>query len=1036
MRKTLLVFIFSVGVIALRAQAVTSLIADYQHMIKSNEARIRADLKVTDPLFFETVDTVMGYCTDRRFTTTQQIQNLQGLQRFLGKVKDREQIRSGQTANLLLFYLSIMDWRKEGEFYENLRSYSSFAMKCASFFLEDSSGIKFINQIAEIDPDQILIGADQLADNRRYKPLIEAAILEDPDFAKRYFFGENAVTDYASESKRYEVRGIYELFEKYGTKTKAYILYDNVRRNIITPYQADSIALDYRAMMDQMIHILERQNLIGTKSVLRELDYRSIDWMRKSSAQTPTQVNTEFSKFNVNEKLSILVFGYRECSPEQLNQYLSLLQKSNLASVSPTLIENLGSTNVSAFLHFLDKEEKLTQLLSLFSEPSKDKLSSMLATDENENNQSASLESIAQIKTHSAELEEKQIGRPQAIAGSPDAMMVSPPLFNKKNNSLARSEVVPTSLSINPESYTDDMIVEPIHIPLSDSSRDVLSLKRNIFLALQDISSFVHKPYAKDFLLYAAAVEPDEVFKKVDMYKGKFWCKEVLEAATLNAPLSAKRYSNNLTHPVTVILSYSKDPVIRRFVELSKQAKFESKPFLLFDEMVSQCITLDDASLLCRDNYSLFKELMSIAAQKNYIGRYNVEREMNYYALRFIRSINDKVDESERQRFASVDNLSCDELYYMMVYGREEVFHETFEGLFSRFQSKCSTSGFWNAHRFVTLPHYRSFISMCAAYGKLDRFLSLFTVTDQRYMLRAFASSLDKERDQLSDAATVAETVTNTSNVAVLQVIQSTIKDCYLHLDSIHDYNGMAIYGILSALNKDKAVADKKWFSMMSKRYKVGSVATLSNAILLSQKVFVERMYFYDDEDGRDSYKNFITTFSASPDWRIDQYFSYVRVTSVTGKKVEIYANKAELEESGDKEISKIIKDNNYNIGGVIHRGHSFHTESTLSRVPASARFIFVGSCGGFYKINIALRKAPDAHIISTRQVGVKQINDPIFFGFNEYVRQGKDINWKLFWDDMNAKLGKNSLFSDYVPPHKNLESLFVRAYYQIMSNE
>jgi hypothetical protein len=222
----------------------------------------------------------------------------------------------------------------------------------------------------------------------------------------------------------------------------------------------------------------------------------------------------------------------------------------------------------------------------------------------------------------------------------------------------------------------------------------------------------------------------------------------------------------------------------------------------------------------------------------------------------------------------------------------------------------------------------------------------------------------------------------------------------------------------------------------MAKKYKVGALTTLSNASLMASKIFVERMYFYDDQDGRDSYKNFIATFSASPDWKVDQYFSYVRIKSANGKRVEIYANKPELEESGDREISQIIKDNNYAVGGVMHRGHSFHTEATLARVPATARFVFVGSCGGFYKINIALRKAPDAQVISTRQIGVKQINDPIIFGFNEYVRQGKDINWKIFWDEMHSKLANNSLFNDYVPPHKNLESLFVRAYYQIMSNE
>jgi len=994
-------------------------------VIRSEETRIGTDLRVADPYFFSMVDTVTRYCVDSKFSPALQMQNLQGLIRFLNKVNNREQIRSGQCSNLLLFYFSLMDWRKEGNFYDNLNSYSSFAMKCASFFSEDSIGIKFIVRLGQDYPDDILTCAEQLSDNPRYRTVIEDAILQDPDFAKRYFFSENTVSYYASSSTRKDIRAIYDLFGKYGTKTAAYILYDEVRRGVVTPEQTESIAQDSRAMIEHMVEILKRENPAGRRSVLHEMDYRSTDWIRQSTKWQPAAVSTQFNKFNAGEKLTILAFGYRECNPEQLDQYLSLLESSNLQSISPTLIDNLINTNLPAFLHFLDKEDKLTAMLSYFIDANKEILSKMLASDETDIGTPLSLESLSKNMGRSFDMEDMASNKNDLSTSRSEA-------FGTRSQSYTKTDQ-PIALSNDP---FDDISVEPIHIPLSDSSRDILALKRNIYVALQDISSFIHKSYAKDLLMYAATVEPDEVFKKVDMYKSKYWSKDVLEEATLNAPISAKRYFNNPTHPVTVLLSNSQDTIIKKFLELSKEAKYESKPFLLFDEMISHCLTLSDATMICNNNYSLFKELMGIASQKNYIGRYDVEREMNYYALRYIRGINDKAELPEKERYASVENLSCDELYYLMVYGREEVFNGTFDGLFTRFQNKCAISGYWSARRFINLPHYRSFIAMCAAYNKLDKFLSLFSHGDQNILLTTFASSLDKERDELSDAATVAETVANTSNSIVLQVLQNTIKASYTNLEMAHDYNGMAIYGILSALFKDKAVSDRRWFAIMAKKYRVGSLATLSNASLMSQKIFVERMYFYDDQDGHESYRNFIATFAASSDWRIDQYFSYVRVTSVNGKKIEIYANKPELEESGNREISKIIKDNNYIVEGIMHRGHSFHAEATLDKVPASTRFLFVGSCGGFYKINIALRKAPDAQVISTRQIGTQQINDPIIFYFNEYVRQGKDINWKIFWDEMYSKLGSNSLFNDYVPPHKNLESLFVRAYYQIMGNE
>ncbi len=1024
MVKSCLVFILWAGALVSCAQSANSLISNYQHAIRSEESRIRTDLRMTDPVFFGMVDTVSQYCVNSKFSPALQIQNLQGLIRFLNKVNNREQIRSGQCSNLLLFYFSVIDWRRDGNFYDNLNSYSSFAMKCASFFSEDSVGIKFITRFGQDYPDEILTYAEQLSDNPRYRTVIENAILQDPDFAKRYFFSDNTVSYYASTSKRRDIKEIYDLFGKYGTKTAAFILYDEVRRDKITPDMTESISLDSKAMIHHLVSILKEETPAGFRSVIREMDYRSTDWMRQSSKWAPAAIGTQFDKFNIDEKFTLLVFGYRECSPQQLHMYLMSLMRDDLSSISTRLLDNLADGNLPAFLHFLDKEDKLASLLSSFSDANKEKLSKMLSTDENDNGTPLGLESLSKNMGRSMDMDEIASDKTTMTAGRSEAIGTRPMSFSKADPPISQNN------------DADDITVEPIHIPLSDSSRDMLALKRNIYVALQDISSFIHKPYAKDLLMYAATVEPDEVFKKVDMYKTKYWSKDILEEATLNAPISAKRYFNNASHPVTILLSNSQDTIIKRFLELSKESKYESRPFLLFDEMVSQCLTLSDATAICGNNYSLFKELMGIASQKNYIGRYDVEREMNYYALRYIRDINDKVDQPEKERYASIENLSCDELYYLMVYGREEVFNGTFNGLFSRFQSKCSTSGYWNAKRFINLPHYRSFIAMCAAYNKLDKFLSLFSTGDQNILLTTFASSLDKERDELSDAATVAETVANTSNNVVLQVLQNTIKASYSNLEMAHDYNGMAIYGILAALFKDKAVSDRRWFAVMAKKYRIGSLATLSNATLMSQKIFVERMYFYDDQDGHDSYRNFLNTFSASPDWRIDQYFSYVRVTSVNGKKIEIYANKPDLEESGDREISKIIKDNNYVVEGVMHRGHSFHTEATLAKVSASTRFLFVGSCGGFYKINMALRKAPDAQVISTRQVGTQQINDPIIFYFNENVRQGKDINWKVFWDEMYSKLGNNSLFNDYVPPHKNLESLFVRAYYQIMGNE
>jgi hypothetical protein len=144
----------------------------------------------------------------------------------------------------------------------------------------------------------------------------------------------------------------------------------------------------------------------------------------------------------------------------------------------------------------------------------------------------------------------------------------------------------------------------------------------------------------------------------------------------------------------------------------------------------------------------------------------------------------------------------------------------------------------------------------------------------------------------------------------------------------------MAVYGILAGLCKDKAVYDKKWFYTMSKKYQASELATLQFKTMDTDEKIIERMYFYDDPDGRDSYMSFLSSFRSSTNWKLEEYYSYVKVTSTVGKTIEIFANKPSYEESGEQNINKIFAEGGYKPTIIIHRGHSFHTEKTLEKIP------------------------------------------------------------------------------------------------------
>ena len=94
---------------------------------------------------------------------------------------------------------------------------------------------------------------------------------------------------------------------------------------------------------------------------------------------------------------------------------------------------------------------------------------------------------------------------------------------------------------------------------------------------------------------------------------------------------------------------------------------------------------------------------------------------------------------------------------------------------------------------------------------------------------------------------------------------------------------------------------------------------------------------------------------------------------------------------------------------------------------------IFLGSCGGFYKIPQAMEMAPSAQYIATRQIGTKGINDPLIIELNDYIRTAVRIEWPVFWEKIKSRLGSNPMFEDYVPPHLNVEAQFIKAYFKLI---
>ena len=181
--------------------------------------------------------------------------------------------------------------------------------------------------------------------------------------------------------------------------------------------------------------------------------------------------------------------------------------------------------------------------------------------------------------------------------------------------------------------------------------------------------------------------------------------------------------------------------------------------------------------------------------------------------------------------------------------------------------------------------------------------------------------------------------------------------------------------------------------------------------------------------------------FRGKPDWKITENPNWVTITSSKGKPVWIFANRPLLgeddpDQKAQEKLGQYLAEKNLKPTIVIHRGHSYHLQYTLRQLAPSARIVVLGSCGGYNNLNEVLSVCEDAHIISSKQVGTKTVNEPILHSINTALTAGRNIEWIPMWRELSGRFrdeASREKFDDYIPPYKNLGAIFIKAYRKAM---
>lgn len=532
--------------------------------------------------------------------------------------------------------------------------------------------------------------------------------------------------------------------------------------------------------------------------------------------------------------------------------------------------------------------------------------------------------------------------------------------------------------------------------------------------------------------------EPQMMIRKLGEYANEPYADKIIAAAAKVVPGEVYNYAASTNYTLSGAVRRTKDPFVQTIVRIVSESKSPLKAMSFLNDIYTQKLTIAEVDKITANEDLFYKNLVRLKIENQALGTATSTEELAYRGLKYVRRMNDLHESTDAVRFKNIDGFTPEEIYFLLIYGVDEVYTSSFIGAFNRMMDRMKPAKGDELLEKVHYSAFRTFIRMTAGYSKLSEFLATIDADKKSRLMSDFISGLEKGKESdLDDAVDVADAFGSIEDTALASFLQAEVKTNYERVSAEKSKKGLIVYGLLSTL-----------FEGMRSGKISGENIGLSNVTNMPYKsmlgdttVVFEQFYFYGDEDGKMSYNSFLSNFRDGK-WKIDASNRfYTKITSVSGKPIVVFAN-LPIEGEGKDQQAQDSLNNFLNARGIkptfiVHRGHSYHLPSTLEHLSRSSKIVMLGSCGGYHNLGTVLDASPDANIISTKQVGTMSVNEPIIKEINNHLLAGEDVDWVACWHNLSLQFGKNkgeplAKFKDYVPPHRNLGALFIKAYRRI----
>lgn len=554
-------------------------------------------------------------------------------------------------------------------------------------------------------------------------------------------------------------------------------------------------------------------------------------------------------------------------------------------------------------------------------------------------------------------------------------------------------------------------------------------------LAIENINYFKELAIADTFLVNSLYDYPSDVLKQFNNYYKQPYAQHIVDAAAKISPVTLKKYFASKNYINSFILK-SDDSIVRTIHDIYIKYGHETHMYILSDYLYADSNTLGTDLYKLKYTPQLYlSALIDLSLRQDPIAIKDIQDELKIKSLEWVRDVNDLHDiQDSTIRFASVNTMSAEQLYTLIVYSPEEIFTSTFNGLFERMLIRMNGMSGYQLLEHVSFNKFRTFIKLCSGYNALNKFLSTMSKEQAKTLFQRFIYTLATDEKGLEDAVNVADTFGSIDDTTYLNLFEEYLAKEYNNNQAFHREDKVKLYGLLLNILQQKIPLKENVDTTSLQKYAIIPVDYINVKDLVSTGDTIYQMhFFFDDEDGEVSYQHFIKEFQ-SKGWQISGDSIITALVKKGKYTVIILCNIPKYEYEGQALLLEYFKSIQIVPSVVVHRGHSYYAMNTIRNIQNGTHIVYLGSCGAYHNIAEVIQRTDHVSIIASKQIGTYAVNNTLLERMSTALATEHALYWRTLWAQLDKTFAADaektySRFLDYVPPHKNMGALFLSTY-------